>query len=118
MVMAQRGFIEIAMTAHNNMKSTLCSYHVHVSVYIIHVITHTRMHTHRKIYTVYLCIYKSFISVETWKYQSEWEDSFTLKMYMFQFANYYGTIIYIAFFKGRYVITILPLCKIKQLTGI
>lgn len=45
------------------------------------------------------------LHVETWKYQSEWEDAFTLKMYLFQFANYYGTIIYIAFFKGTYVFT-------------
>ncbi|XP_067946749.1 anoctamin-4-like isoform X2 [Watersipora subatra] len=39
--------------------------------------------------------------LETWKYESEWEDAFTCKMYLFQFANYYGSIIYIAFFKGR-----------------
>jgi len=38
-----------------------------------------------------------------WKYQTEWEDSFTVKMYLFQFANYYGTIFYIAFIKGRLV---------------
>ncbi|KAF6023228.1 ANO4 [Bugula neritina] len=38
---------------------------------------------------------------EMWKYQTEWEDSFTVKMYLFQFANYYGTIFYIAFIKGR-----------------
>lgn len=27
-------------------------------------------------------------------------------MYLFQFANYYGTIIYIAFFKGTWVIAL------------
>uniref|UniRef100_A0A0L8I572 Anoctamin n=1 Tax=Octopus bimaculoides TaxID=37653 RepID=A0A0L8I572_OCTBM len=33
--------------------------------------------------------------------QTEWEDGFTLKMFLFQFVNYYSSIFYIAFFKGR-----------------
>jgi len=51
---------------------------------------------------LYVSMYITWFFIETWKYQSEWEDAFTFKMYLFQFANYYGTIIYIAFFKGRY----------------
>lgn len=35
--------------------------------------------------------------------QTEHEDSFTFKMFLFQFVNYYGSIFYIAFFKGRLV---------------
>ncbi|XP_075248399.1 anoctamin-4-like isoform X2 [Convolutriloba macropyga] len=33
----------------------------------------------------------------------EYEDSYTLKMFLFQFVNYYSSIIYIAFFKGNFV---------------
>ena len=32
---------------------------------------------------------------------TEYEDSFTFKMFLFQFINYYSSIFYIAFFKGR-----------------
>ncbi|XP_064081291.1 anoctamin-5-like isoform X3 [Macrobrachium nipponense] len=34
--------------------------------------------------------------------QTEYEDSYTLKMFLFQFINYYASLIYIAFFKGRF----------------
>jgi len=34
---------------------------------------------------------------------SEYENSFTFKMFLFQFINYYATLFYIAFFKGRLV---------------
>ena len=33
--------------------------------------------------------------------ESEYEDSFTFKMFLFQFVNFYGSTFYIAFFKGR-----------------
>ncbi|XP_064628631.1 anoctamin-4-like isoform X6 [Lineus longissimus] len=33
--------------------------------------------------------------------ETEFEDKFTSKMFLFQFVNYYSTIFYIAFFKGR-----------------
>ena len=33
----------------------------------------------------------------------EFEDSLTLKMYLLQFVNYYASIFYIAFFKGKFV---------------
>ena len=38
---------------------------------------------------------------ERCKTESEYEDSFTFKMFLFQFINYYTSIFYIAFFKGR-----------------
>lgn len=35
--------------------------------------------------------------------QTEFDDSLTLKIYLLQFVNYYASIFYIAFFKGKYV---------------
>ena len=36
--------------------------------------------------------------------QTEHEDSFTVKMYLFQFVNFYSSLFYIAFFKGRILV--------------
>lgn len=33
---------------------------------------------------------------------NEYEDSFTFKIFFFEFMNYYSSLIYIAFFKGRF----------------
>lgn len=35
--------------------------------------------------------------------QTEFEDAFTLKVFIFQFVNFYASPVYIAFFKGRFV---------------
>ncbi|RWS06314.1 Anoctamin-1-like protein [Dinothrombium tinctorium] len=35
--------------------------------------------------------------------QTDFDNSLTLKMYLLQFVNYYSSIFYIAFFKGRFV---------------
>ena len=35
--------------------------------------------------------------------QMEFDNSLTLKMYLFEFVNYYSSIFYIAFFKGKFV---------------
>ncbi|XP_020794308.1 anoctamin-7 isoform X2 [Boleophthalmus pectinirostris] len=35
--------------------------------------------------------------------QSDYEDMFTLKVFIFQFVNFYSSPVYIAFFKGRFV---------------
>ncbi|XP_046590549.1 anoctamin-5 [Neodiprion lecontei] len=35
--------------------------------------------------------------------QAEFDDSLTLKVYLFQFVNYYASIFYIAFMKGKFV---------------
>jgi len=35
--------------------------------------------------------------------QTEFDDSLTLKIYLFQFVNYYTSIFYIAFLKGKFV---------------
>ena len=34
--------------------------------------------------------------------QSEYDDSLSLKIYVLQFVNYYASIIYVAFFKGKF----------------
>ena len=35
--------------------------------------------------------------------QSEFDDNLTFKVFIFQFINFYSSIIYIAFFKGKFV---------------
>lgn len=35
--------------------------------------------------------------------QTEFDDSLTLKIYLLQFINYYASIFYIAFFKGKVI---------------
>ena len=35
--------------------------------------------------------------------QTEYENSYTLKIYLLQFVNFYGSIFYIAFVKGNVV---------------
>lgn len=43
----------------------------------------------------------SFPSTEQPRTESEWENSFTLKMFLFQFVNLNSSTFYIAFFLGR-----------------
>ena len=38
-------------------------------------------------------------NLENPRTQTEYEDSFTFKMFSFQFVNYYSSLVYIAFFK-------------------
>ncbi|CAD5126106.1 DgyrCDS14278 [Dimorphilus gyrociliatus] len=40
--------------------------------------------------------------MESPRTQTKFDDSFTFKMFFFQFVNYYGSIFYIAFFKGKF----------------
>jgi hypothetical protein len=51
-----------------------------------------------KIYS-YLAV--KLTDVEYHKTDAKYEDSLTIKMFLFEFANYYGSIFYIAFFKGK-----------------
>ena len=46
---------------------------------------------------------------------TEYENSLTIKMYCFQFVNFYGSLFYIAFFKGKYEIFIFLLFVFFQL---
>lgn len=41
--------------------------------------------------------------MELQRTQTEYDDSLALKIYMFQFVNYYSSIFYIAFLKGQFV---------------
>ncbi|XP_060596933.1 anoctamin-4-like isoform X3 [Ruditapes philippinarum] len=52
---------------------------------------------------IYQRIAEALTELEQHRTESEWEDAFTFKMFLFQFVNYYASIIYIAFFKGRFV---------------
>ncbi|XP_064490152.1 anoctamin-5-like isoform X1 [Ornithodoros turicata] len=51
---------------------------------------------------VYCRIATRLTDVERPRTQSEYEDSFTFKMFLFTFLNTYSSLIYIAFFKGRF----------------
>ncbi|XP_062328767.1 anoctamin-7 isoform X1 [Osmerus eperlanus] len=52
-------------------------------------------------------VYKSLAQILTrWEMhrtQSKYEDMFILKVFVFQFVNFYSSPVYIAFFKGRFV---------------
>ncbi|KAL8591816.1 hypothetical protein ACOMHN_047076 [Nucella lapillus] len=52
---------------------------------------------------VYLVLARFLTDFETHRTQTEWEDSFTLKMFLFQFVNHYSSLFYIAFFKGKFI---------------
>jgi len=39
--------------------------------------------------------------------QSEFEDQLTFKVFIFQFVNFYSSILYIGFFKGKSVLRLL-----------
>ncbi|KAK0082080.1 hypothetical protein PV325_011109 [Microctonus aethiopoides] len=41
--------------------------------------------------------------MEMLRTQTEFDDSLTLKIYIFQFVNYYASIFYVAFLKGKFV---------------
>ncbi|KAK7864472.1 hypothetical protein R5R35_011703 [Gryllus longicercus] len=41
--------------------------------------------------------------LELLRTQTEFDDSLTLKIYLLQFVNYYASIFYIAFFKGKFI---------------
>ena len=44
-----------------------------------------------------------FLHSEMHRTQSEFDDNLTFKVFIFQFINFYSSIFYIAFFKGRFV---------------
>ena len=51
---------------------------------------------------IYLRLALKLTRFENQKTDKDYEDSFTLKMFCFQFVNFYASIFYIAFFKGRF----------------
>ncbi|XP_042894879.1 anoctamin-5 isoform X2 [Parasteatoda tepidariorum] len=51
----------------------------------------------------YTCIATYLTELELHRTQTEFDDSLTLKMFLLQFVNYYSSIFYIAFFKGKLI---------------
>lgn len=54
------------------------------------------------LFQVYHKIAITLTNHENPRTQTEYEDSFTFKIFFFEFMNYYSSLIYIAFFKGRF----------------
>lgn len=52
---------------------------------------------------IYARVAERLTELELQRTQTEFDDSLTLKIYMLQFINYYSSIFYIAFFKGKMV---------------
>ncbi|XP_026176724.1 anoctamin-7 [Mastacembelus armatus] len=52
---------------------------------------------------VYITLAQVLTSWEMHRTQTKYEDMFTLKVFIFQFVNFYSSPVYIAFFKGRFV---------------
>lgn len=52
---------------------------------------------------IYTFLAEYLTELELWRTQTEFDDSLTLKIYLLQFVNYYASIFYIAFFKGKFV---------------
>lgn len=51
----------------------------------------------------YIWLAECLTEYEILRTQTEFDDSLTLKIYLFQFVNYYASIFYIAFFKGKFI---------------
>ena len=49
--------------------------------------------------SLFLCV----LSTEIPKTHLEYENKLTMKMFLFQFVNYYSSCFYVAFFKGKFV---------------
>ncbi|XP_046742491.1 anoctamin-4 [Diprion similis] len=53
--------------------------------------------------SIYIRLAEYLTEIEFLRTQTEFDDSLTLKIYLLQFINYYASIFYIAFFKGKFV---------------
>ncbi|XP_050464477.1 anoctamin-1 isoform X1 [Cataglyphis hispanica] len=52
---------------------------------------------------LYVWLAEYLTELELLRTQSEFDDSLTLKIYLLEFVNYYASIFYIAFFKGKFI---------------
>jgi anoctamin-1 len=52
---------------------------------------------------MYTFVAQYLTEMELHRTQSEFDDSLILKIYVLQFVNYYSSIFYIAFFKGKFL---------------
>lgn len=50
---------------------------------------------------VYDILALKLTELEYHRTQTNFDNSYTLKVFLFQFINYYSSLFYIAFFKGR-----------------
>ncbi|EFN86600.1 anoctamin-4 isoform X1 [Harpegnathos saltator] len=53
---------------------------------------------------VYHRMARWMVNMENPRTQTEYEASFTFKIFLFEFVNFYSSLIYIAFFKGRFFV--------------
>lgn len=51
---------------------------------------------------IYSGVAQYLTETELHRTQTEFDDALTLKIFVLQFINYYASIFYIAFFKGRF----------------
>lgn len=54
-------------------------------------------------FQIYTGLAEYLTEFELLRTQTEFDDSLTLKIYLLQFVNYYASIFYIAFFKGKFI---------------
>lgn len=52
---------------------------------------------------LYVWLAEYLTELELLRTQTEFDDSLTLKIYLLEFVNYYASIFYIAFFKGKFI---------------
>lgn len=52
-------------------------------------------------FQIYTYVAEYLTEFELHRTQTQFDDSLTLKIYLLQFINYYASIFYIAFFKGK-----------------
>ncbi|XP_012221258.1 anoctamin-1 isoform X2 [Linepithema humile] len=52
---------------------------------------------------LYVWLAEYLTEIELLRTQTEFDDSLTLKIYLLEFVNYYASIFYIAFFKGKFI---------------
>lgn len=50
-----------------------------------------------------ICFFFYYLLPEIPKTHLEYENKLTVKMFLFQFVNYYSSCFYVAFFKGKFV---------------
>lgn len=55
------------------------------------------------LFKFYIWLAERLTELEILRTQTEFDDSLTLKIYLFQFVNYYASIFYVAFFKGKFI---------------
>ncbi|KAL3266179.1 hypothetical protein HHI36_010363 [Cryptolaemus montrouzieri] len=80
------------------------SYSIHYTIYTVPVIAAcVNLICIQLLSFLYEKLAHKLTEMEIHRTQTEYDDSHTLKSYLFQFVNYYSSIFYIAFLKGKFV---------------